>query len=271
MKKLLIITLLFFCIIGYVSGGENTTIYDDAPMILNDEPSKTIVALEDGHLNTSFSNNYNGYCVEYTEQEAKKDDKFYVKNTTHIRNNKTNDDVSQYLKRYFIDYYNETQKDKITTQHTIWHFTDNFNGWRLNYTLINNIKNSNNNYDDNGTVKWNTTHNMKYSFIALISPYEHHQNYFAYKIIFEEKPKIENNNNTENITNNTTNITQNKKPLKNNTTIIKENKTKQKTKNTPQNKINKHINTNIKTANPITVLLLSIIFTIIMTFSLREK
>ena len=58
MKKLLIITLLLFCIIGYVSGGENTTIYDDAPIILNDEPSKTIVALEDGHLNTSFSNNY---------------------------------------------------------------------------------------------------------------------------------------------------------------------------------------------------------------------
>lgn len=271
MKKLLIITLLFFCIIGCVYGGENTTIYDDAQIILNDEPNKTIVALEDGHLNTSFSNNYNGYCVEYTEQEAKKDDIFYVKNTTHIRNNKTNKDVSQYIKRYFIDYYNETQKDKITTQHTIWHFTDNFNGWRLNYTLIDHIKKSNHNYNDDGIINWNTTHNMKYSFIALLSPYQHHQNYFAYKIIFEEKPKIENNTNTENITNNTNNITKNNETLKNNTTIIKENKTKQKTKNTLPNRINKHLNTNLKTANPITVLLLSIIFTIIMTFSLREK
>ena len=84
MKKLLIITLLFFCIIGYVSGGENTTIYDDAPIILNDESNKTIVALEDGHLNTSFSNNYNGYCVEYTEQEAKKGDQFICNGIQHI-------------------------------------------------------------------------------------------------------------------------------------------------------------------------------------------
>ena len=58
MKKLLIVILLFFCIIGYAYGGENTTTYDDAPIILNDEPNKTVTALEDGHLNTSFSNNY---------------------------------------------------------------------------------------------------------------------------------------------------------------------------------------------------------------------
>ena len=36
MKKLLIIILLFFCIIGYAYGGENITAYDDAPIILND-------------------------------------------------------------------------------------------------------------------------------------------------------------------------------------------------------------------------------------------
>lgn len=89
MKKLLIITLLVFCIIGYAYGGENTTTYDDAPIILNDEPNKTVTALEDGHLNTSFSNNHKGYCVEYTGQEAHKGDQFLPVHTSHIRNNRT--------------------------------------------------------------------------------------------------------------------------------------------------------------------------------------
>lgn len=89
MKKLLTITLLFFCIIGYAYGGENTTNYDDAPRIINEDSTKTVTALEDGHLNTSFSNNHKGYCVEYTEQEAHKGDQFISAHTSHIRNNRT--------------------------------------------------------------------------------------------------------------------------------------------------------------------------------------
>lgn len=185
MKKLLIILLLFFCIIGYAYCGENTTNYDDAPRIINEDSTKTVTALEDGHLNTSFSNNHKGYCVEYTEQEAHEGDQFIPTHTSHIRNNKTGEDVSQYLKIYFIDYYNETQKDPIVTQHTIWHFTDDFEGWRINKTLIEQIRKSTHKYDDTGTRQWNSTHLMKYSFQALLSPYEHHQNYFTYLITFE--------------------------------------------------------------------------------------
>lgn len=188
MKKLLIILLLFFCIIGYAYGGENTTNYDDAPRIINEDHTKTVTALEDGHLNTSFSNNHKGYCVEYTEQEAHKGDQFISAHTSHIRNNRTGEDVSQYLKRYFIDHYNETQKDPIITQHTIWHFTDDFEGWRLNKTLIKEIRESTHKYNDTGTRQWNSTHLMKYSFQALLSPYEHHQNYFTYLITFEPVP-----------------------------------------------------------------------------------
>ena len=202
MKKLLILLLLFFCIIGYVSGGENTTTYDDAPIILNDEPNKTVTALEDGHLNTSFSNNHKGYCVEYTEQEAHKGDQFISAHTSHIRNNHTGEDVSQYLKRYFIDHYNETQKDPIITQHTIWHFTDDFEGWRINKTLIKEIRESTHKYNDTGTRQWNSTHLMKYSFQALLSPYEHHQNYFTYLITFEPIPNETVQNTTPNVEDN---------------------------------------------------------------------
>ena len=213
MKKLLIITLLlFFCIIGYAYGGENTTSYDDAPRIINEDHTKTVTALEDGHLNTSFSNNHKGYCVEYTEQEAHNGDQFISAHTSHIRNNRTGEDVSQYLKRYFIDHYNETQKDTIVTQHTIWHFTDDFEGWRINKTLIKEIRESTHKYDDTGTIQWNSTHLMKYSFQALLSPYEHHQNYFTYLITFEPIPNetvqnttppiidVENNNSSSAIT-----------------------------------------------------------------------
>lgn len=146
------------------------------------------------------------------EQEAKENDKFYVENTSYARNKQTGKDISNYLKTYFVDYYNETQKDKIVTQHTIWHFTDDFDGWRLNYTLINLIKQNPSNYDDVGVKRWNDTHEMVYKFNVLLPMWTHHQNYWAYDIQFRE---IINNtlnntiNNTINITDDTTTITDN--------------------------------------------------------------
>ena len=265
MKQYFFIILLFFCVIGCVSGGENTTTYDDAPIILDNDLNETTVALEDGHLNTSFSNNYNGYCVEYTEQEAKKGDVFYVVNTSHIKNNQTNKDASQYLKRYFIEYHNETQKDNIVTQHMIWHFTDDFNGWRLNYTIINNIKNSNNNYDDDGITEWNNTHNMKYSFRALLSPYEHHQNYFIYDISFIPINKTENNTD---IQNNTTNNTATNKSDDLNATDMQniENKLKERIINNNHTQIMKPMGL-MQTGNPFALLIISLF----MVFICRRK
>lgn len=252
MKKLLIIILLFFCI-GYAYGGENITTYEDSPIIYDDFENTTI-ALDDGHLDTRFSNGYKGYCIEYAEQEAKTGDKFYITSSEKTINNKTKKDVSQYLKRYFVDYYDETQKDKIVTQHMIWHFTDDFDGWRLNYTIINNIKNSNNNYDDDGIVRWNSTHDMRYSFRTLLSPYEHHQNYFIYKIIFtpiinETITPLKNNTNTT--LNPQQNNTTEQSLKKNNTTILNK---REKLKNTPIIRLNT-IKTGIKTR----ILILAII------------
>lgn len=214
MHKLKSLTTIFFLflIIGTVSGGEININHDSDIVIINDYENITY-AEEDGHLNTTFSDGSKGYCLEYREQEAKKNDKFYVKNTSFAKNSETGEDISRYLKTYFIDYYNETQKDKIVTQHTIWHFTDNFDGWRLNYTLINQIKKNPSNYDDVGVKKWNSTHEMIYKFNVLLPMWTHHQNYWAYDIQFRE---ITNNtiNNTINITDNTTSV------IVNNTSII---------------------------------------------------
>lgn len=225
-----------------MSGGEINTNHDSDIVIINDYENITY-AEEDGHLNTTFSDGSKGYCLEYGEQEAKKNDKFYVKNTSFAKNSKTGEDISRYLKTYFIDYYNETQKDKIVTQHTIWHFTDNFDGWRLNYTLINLIKQNPSNYDDVGVKKWNDTHEMTYKFNVLLPMWTHHQNYWTYDIQFRE---ITNNtiNNTINITDNTTTA------IVNNTSIIT---SKNTTNNTPQLKQTRL--QNYKTGNEVQLLI----------------
>mgnify|MGYP006873000105 CR=1 FL=1 len=262
MKTKILMIILFFSIIGCVSAGENTISYDDMPIILDDDFDETTIALEDGHLNIMFSNDYNGYCVEYMEQEARKGDKFYITNTSHIKNNNSQKDVGQYLKRYFIDYYNETQNNEIVTQHTIWHFTDDFNGWRINYTIVDNIKNSNNNYDDDGIKRWNNTHNMKYRFRTLLSPYEYHQNYFIYKILF-----IPIQNETENNTYNPNNILQNiitnlsdstdKSNIQSNIQYIKNN-TKKQLINYYEQKTGKSV-VLLETGNPVSLLFISLI------------
>ena len=262
-KLIMMLFILFMCI-GSVYGGNNTTDVLN-PKMLEDNDLNTTIALESGDSNISFSNNMTGYCVEYTEQEAKKGDVFYVADTSHIKNNQTNKDASQYIKRYFIEYYNETQKDTIVTQHMIWHFTDDFHGWRLNYTIINNIKNSNNNYGDDGTVRWNSTHDMKYSFRALLSPYEHHQNYFIYDILFIPINKTENNTDIQNYTSN--NTATNKSDDLNATDMQNiENKLKERTINNNHTQIMKPMEL-MQTGNSFILLIISLF----MVFICRRK
>ena len=235
LSNFLIIFLIFFVLINgvYAGGGETNITYHQYDNISTYQD--IMYAEEDGHFDIQFSDNYRGYCFEYGEEEATKGDKFYAEATDYTLNS-NGEDVSNELKTYFVEYYNETQKNKIVTQHTIWHFTDNFDGWRLNKTLINEIKNISQQHkiNDDGEKSWNDTHKMIYSFRSLISPIEQHQNFFAYKIIFQLINTTEENNNiTNNTTNNTTdpiqNITSN---TTNNTTDSIQNITNNTTNNT---------------------------------------
>lgn len=220
MKKLLIIIIILLCCIGYCYGGSNETYYNNDNIINIYDYDEVIYAEETGHFNIQFTEDYKGYCYEYMEEEATKGDKFYATNTSYLDENITN-----CLKIYFTDYYDETQKDKIVTQHTIWHFTDNFDGWRINKTLIEDIKltNTYKTIPDVGSKQYNNTHTLNYDFKALVSPYEHHQDFFGYKIWFTENtPIIENNtvnynNTTNNYYNNTTNIYNNNTSIYNTT------------------------------------------------------
>ena len=171
---ILFIVLFFLCIPICYGGGSATATYVDNSSV-SGNGSSVIVALEDGHFNTSFSEGYNGYCLEYMEEEALKGDEFYKESCDYYNS-------SVYLKRYFVDYTDYALRDKVVTQHMIWHFTDGFDGWRVNYTIVDAIMVSDNFYGDTHVVDLGGGRCRVFDFCVLVSPYEHHQDYFAFKI-----------------------------------------------------------------------------------------
>lgn len=138
------------------------------------------------------------------EKDGDAGNRFIVVNTSYAINNKDNINVGNYLKTFFVDYYDVAMEDKVKTQHIIWHFTDDFNGWRVGPELIKVLLAALKKVipDERATLKLNGATEAVFYFPVLISHYPHHQNFFAYKIIYR------NITNTTNITteNNKTNI-----------------------------------------------------------------
>ena len=184
----------------------------------NSHDSEIVSANEGGNFNISFNNGYNGYCIDYGDHEAQEGQNFTVQDTSYAINHENGQSVGNELKTFFVDYYDIAMKDKIVTQHVIWHFTNNFSGWRVDPDLINEIreKSSQKIIPDNGAVrKINNTTEAVFSFEVLDAHEEGHQNFFAYKVIYRNIGEI-----IENVTGNST------APLKNDTEndTIKENK-----------------------------------------------
>ena len=102
--------------------------------------SAKVECLESGCFNITFEDGYNGYCINYGKEDAEIGDTFTRENTSHATNKNTGEDVGNCIKVFFVEYYDHAMKNEIVTQHTIWHFTDDFNGWRLDYDLIDDIK-----------------------------------------------------------------------------------------------------------------------------------
>ena len=153
------------------------------------ESEEEVLAREDGHVNITFDNGYNGYCINYGEHEAKTGQEYSVKDTTYATNKNSGESVGNYLKVYFVDYYDDAMRNDIVTQHTIWHFTDDFNGWRIDPILIENIKStaSTKTIPDNGAVRQiNNTTEAVFDFQVLSSDKSDHQNFFAYKITYRD-------------------------------------------------------------------------------------
>lgn len=263
-RKMIIFIILLTLLIGAAYAGNNTTEIEHDPHTI-EYSNNTSYALEPGDSNISFSNGYHGYCAEYREKSAEKNDEFYVTNTSYIKNNNTNQDVSNYIKVFFTYYYENTQSNNLThrgepvdqviyNQHIIWYFTNNFTSPVTDNSteLLNNIINTAQKIrvPDNGILKVNDTTEMHYSFIGLISFFERHQNYFGYNITFE------------NITNHTNNITENNTPYGNDTITNKTDHTShqiidKEIKSTQISKP-KHVHINNETGNPIIILFIAL-------------
>ena len=216
-KPLFTILLVIFAItscLNFVSAENETDI------LRNSESEEEVLATKDGHLNITFDNGYNGYCIEYGEHEAKIGQEYSVENTSHAINKNTGESVGNYLKVYFVDYYEDAMRDDIVTQHTIWHFTDDFNGWRIDPLLIENIKSAaaTKTIPDSGAVRQiNNTTEAVFDFQVLSSAESDNQNFFAYKITYRDIIKDIIGNSTisndtskeehENVTNSTENST----------------------------------------------------------------
>ena len=187
---------LFIIFLASVSCLNSAAAQNETEMLMaNDEEEiiekneKEVLAEEEGNFNISFNDGYNGYCIDYGKHDAKPGDSFTAEDTSNIINKNTGENVGNYLKTYFVEYYEDAMRDKIVTQHTIWHFTDDFNGWRLDYGLIENIKTSSSAKEipDHGAVKKiNDTTEAVFDFEMLKTGESENQNFFAYKITYRD-------------------------------------------------------------------------------------
>lgn len=280
-----------FVSVSTVYAGNNTTTDTIQPKIIGYDDYDTVVALEDGDSNVSFSNNLTGYCIEYREHSAKENDTFYVTSTNETINKKTGESVGNYLKTFFVKFHNNTLTNNLSyngkdveqsifNQHIIWHFTDDFTSpvTKDSESLINGIiyESDNELLSDEGFYDYGDGTLAFYRFCTLIASYENHQNFFAYDIIFMEKPPTPTNDTTNNI-NNTVNETD----IQDNNTYNDELSNGEKTTLTIINNeknntytLNKTKPINLekyKTGNNITLLLITLLAYTICTNIKKEK
>lgn len=184
MRKYVIILLIIFAVVSFnvVAAGNNTSVVDNPTTVYIDS-NETVIALESGDSNIQFSDGYKGYCIEWGEHSAEKNEIFYVTDSSSAVNKVTNEDVSNNLKVMFLFFYNKTQEDPIVTQHMIWKFTDNKQFSKFNRGWYNDIIELSDKYKvpDFGTIKINDTHEFVFDFKVFVAKYLEYQNYFGYK------------------------------------------------------------------------------------------
>lgn len=168
---------------------------------------EVVRANEDGHINISFDDGYSGYCINYGDHEASEGHNFTVQDTTEAINHNSQQSVGNELKTFFVEYYDIAMEDIIKTQHIVWHFSDDFNGWRVDPNLMEEIRNaaSQKEIPDHGAVRQiNNITEAVFDFEVLQSHNPGHQNFFAYKITYRDILKIiENETPTNNSADNT--------------------------------------------------------------------
>lgn len=200
MKKILSLVLLAVLLVSICGFAVLADEYPDC-----EHYGQAVTALEDGYINIPFSNGYRGFCICYGLPEAEADDTFTVDDMGLAINSTTGANISHYLKYMFTHHFNDyftldsdnltyAVTDIIATQHTIWHFSDDFTGWRLDMNVIDDIKANADNVSipDHGyTLKVNDTVLATFDFHVLKTGKASQQNFFTYKITLARYPAPE--------------------------------------------------------------------------------
>lgn len=199
---------------------ENENVVNNNEDILKYDDLNTSSTVNGGIRNISFTNGYNGYCINMSLHNAESGQTFTVTNTSNIINHLDGSNVGEYIKILFYNYWDIVNSDKTATSDAIWRFTDrtyipytgsDYDGPVVSSLVTNVISDYNNGLrvPDHGAVKKiNETSEMVFDFISLISGSDSIQNYFGYKVTMQDITQNNTTNNT-NITSNSTNTTGN--------------------------------------------------------------
>ncbi len=140
-------------------------------------------ATQSGNYNITFDDGYNGYCINLGDAAAEYNDLFTVQNTSLAVNHNTGEPVGNYIKTFFVEFYDIAVSDKYKAQEVIWAFTDNFTFY--DQDLLEEIKEKSLEkiIPDHGAVKRiNNTAEAIFDFEVLDSQKQSSQNFFGYKI-----------------------------------------------------------------------------------------
>ena len=101
--------------------------------------AEIVTALESGYRNISFSNGYNGFCIDHHLQSPPMGEKFTVAGTDEIMSNKFGTPVGNYLKIMFTQFADEIFNPSTDVSQLVWPFSNydypNYNAPLIRDTL----------------------------------------------------------------------------------------------------------------------------------------
>lgn len=239
--------------------------------ILSDET--TVNATKSGIRNITFSDGYNGYCINLSKDHAEVGSVFTPKDTSHAMNNKYNTSIGNYLKILFVDFYDTASTDSDAASEVIWDFSDRYylNSNNPITQAILKLAEEGRVIPDHGQTKQIDEKTEAIFDFEVFDPLnDDMQNYFGYKITLKEIQNNSSESNNTNIINQTNSNSTNKSADKTNNINKNESneiqkdiaKNNQKTNDIKSNKNSSAFQSiSNTTGNPIILLLL--VFSII--------
>ena len=150
---------------------------------------ENVTTSDNGYLNISFNDSYNGYCINKGWKGASDGDSFTVKNTSAAVNNNNGEEIGNYLKILFVDFHDEVTRDEKLAQNVIWSFSNNYLNHKYTSYVdkIIEIANTGRVIKDHGeTININNTTKATFDFEVLSSKGSGYQNFFGYKITYSD-------------------------------------------------------------------------------------